>query len=118
MESIPKRPLPPAGLGIASFVLAMIGLVVFALPILGLPISGIAFLLGAAGVIQGSVSGAVSNLRWSVAGVCLAVITFGVNLAINYAPRESSPTRAYARPTQAILGRPYVPPPASPELFP
>lgn len=112
MSDFPKPPFPREGVGIASFVLAMIGLLVFALPILGLPISAIAGLLAIAGAIVGFARDDVSGLRWSVAGLGLSLASVAINLAINFAPLDNGFQRNVPNPDR-IEKRPYVAPPAS-----
>jgi hypothetical protein len=100
---------PPMAFGITSFVLGMIGFLLFFLPILGGPISVVGLVLGVAGCV---VAGATSRgtLRWAVAGVVLSCLALGINVAVEYAPRYSSPPTGPADVT--VPDRPYVPPPA------
>jgi len=101
------RELP---LGLASLILAMIGLVLFFLPILGIPISAIALIAGGAGWMV-SMIWKIGSLRWAVGGMALSALALSLNLAIAYAPATDIPSRGFV-PVLAVPDRPYIPPPS------
>jgi hypothetical protein len=106
----PELEPPRLAFGLTSFVLGMIGFLLFFLPILGAPISVVGLFAGLAGCL---VAGATTrgSMRWSVGGVVLCLFALGINVAVAYAPRYSSPPPT-GPPTVAVPDPPYVSPPA------
>jgi hypothetical protein len=104
---------PWLALGMASLVLAFVGMFLFPLPILGTPISLLALAFGLAGFVLGLASPR-SSLRWSLGGIAASLVAVGINLLIYYAPYLGQPD--YRQPTQwqEIPGRAIIPPPATP----
>jgi hypothetical protein len=105
----PQSSNPQPAVGLASFVLGMIGMILFFLPILGAPISGVGMIAGIVGCFMAGATNR-AHLRWAVAGVVLSALALFVTLAVQYSPSgyQSSPT---GPPNEPVPDRPYVPPP-------
>jgi hypothetical protein len=113
MPRLPQVRNPRIGLGVASLTLATIGLMLFLLPILSVPITAAAFAVGVVGVVV-SFWGGGASLRWSLAGVVLAMVAGAINLAIASGP--AGYVQGYDVPPiwRPSPGPPYVSPPARP----
>jgi hypothetical protein len=106
---------PPVGLGLSSVILGAIGLVLFVVPIIGISISVAGFVLGMAGII-GAFLGGRASLRLSVAGILLSGCGLVTTWAIALAPGGYFRPRAVFPSLQPAIERPYVPPPAAPQM--
>lgn len=113
MTRLPPAPLPPVGLGVASFVLGFIGLLFFFLPILGIPISLLGLGAGVFGIMFGG-KRTLTRVRWALAGVTVSSLALVVGILITSAPSEYIRSWPPAFDGQQIPHRPYVPPPARP----
>jgi hypothetical protein len=102
--------------GVASAVLGSVGLLLFFLPVLGIPLAGVGLILGLIALLT-ALFGARSSLRWSVFGLAISVLALVANLAITYAPVNSSVQDIHGRLWQPPPNRSYVSPPADPRLW-
>jgi hypothetical protein len=96
----------------ASVVIGLVGLLFFFLPILGIPVSVFALGFGVMGMAAAAfVGGPV--LRWPLAGLAVAGLALGVNLAVYYAPGgEYIPNYNVPSGKRPVPGLPAPPPPA------
>jgi drug/metabolite transporter (DMT)-like permease len=109
----PRTALPRIGLGAASMVLAIISLLLFFLPIMSIPLSIIGIGLALVSLPLNAWL-AHENLRWAIAGLCTALASLGIALAVNDAPLKVQRSYEVPRLWQEPAARPYVPPPAQP----
>jgi hypothetical protein len=114
MSTLPQTQSPSVALGMLSLVLGTIALLLFLLPVLGVPIAAVALLVGilATALAPFGIGG---SLRWALAGSAMSAVALALNLAIAYAPGGYLPEPHVLPPWQHVPGRPYVPPPATPD---
>jgi hypothetical protein len=106
---------PPVGLGLTSVILGAIGVVLFVVPVIGIPISVAGLLVGTMGIVVVFLGGTAS-LRLSVAGIVLSGCGLAIIWAIALAPGGYFRPRAVFPSLPPSIERPYVPPPAAPQM--
>jgi len=106
---------PRVGLGLTSVILGAIGLVLFLVPIIGISISMAGLLAGMMGIVVAFLGGTAS-LRLSVAGIVLSGCGLAIIWAIALAPGGYFQPRSVFPSLPPAIERPYVPPPAAPQM--
>ncbi len=112
MLRLPQAEAPPIGLGLLSLVLGTIGLVLFFLPILAIPLGACGLVAAIVGIIAGARR--TDELRWSWAGLVIALAALGAGLVLYNAPLGEEPRDPAPRLWQVPASRPYIPPPGRP----
>jgi hypothetical protein len=117
MSTAAETPATRIGLGMTSLVLGTIGLFLFFLPVLGVPLSAAGLALGLIAALVAVTTGQ-SSLRWSVAGVAMAGLALGVNVAVATAPEGYLTGRRPREDWRPPPGGPRPPPPQRPAAPP
>jgi hypothetical protein len=116
MANFSRTRIPPAGVGLASIILASVGLFLFILPVLSIPLGITGLIFGLAGLLM-SLIGGWASLRWSVAGIALSILTLAISVAIAQTAAGYLSTPPPSPVWQQVPDRPYVPPPSHPGRY-
>jgi hypothetical protein len=116
MANFPRARIPPAGVGLASIILASVSLLLFILPVLSIPLGITGLIFGLAGLLM-AIIGGWANLRLSVAGTALSILTLAFSVAIAQTAAGYLSTPPPSPAWHQVPDRPYVPPPSHPGRY-